>query len=611
LHVASPAAALCRGGHEVRCLDLSVEPWDPDALRWAHAVAVSVPMHTAMRLAMNAARRVRREHPGLPTCFYGLYATVSCELVLSELADRVIAGEYEPGLLAWVDRLAAPGMPPGSEPPVIALQRGTFELPARDLLPPLERYARLAVDGEERLVGYVEASHGCVHRCRHCPVPVVYDGRIRVVQAETVLRDVERLVAMGARHITFGDPDFLNGWRHSVAIVRALHERCPQLTFDCTTKVEHVLEHADVWEEMAAAGCLFVVCALESVNDEVLARLDKGHTTAEAVSAIELLRGHEIETRPSFMPFTPWTTPRDVLEIVDFVAAHDLVANVDAVQYTIRLLVPEGSLLLGRDDLREHLGPYQAERLSYPWRSADPEADRLQGRLSALVEQSAAAQEPTGLTFARIRAAVREATGEAPPTGPGGHRYGIDRREATAHRAVVLLSGAHRGPVRSSHSVMTWSGGSPASAAYRSGKQPTRTPATVPIGSAAPISLGQPALQRALVTEHQQHSVLGGDLPEALAHGIARSQPVGVVVKEEHPDDLDAVRALLQLRKDHPPELVARRVAGGGEHVGDLHPRREGSRKARASFSWLRRSGVLGALGPSARPKGGGRAAGR
>jgi hypothetical protein len=75
--------------------------------------------------------------------------------------------------------------------------------------------------------------------------------------------------------------------------------------------------------------------------------------------------------------------------------------------------VPEGSLLLKREELREHLGPYEPERLSYPWRSADPAADRLQSRLSALVEQAAAAHEATGLTFARIRAAVREATGEA------------------------------------------------------------------------------------------------------------------------------------------------------------------------------------------------------
>jgi radical SAM superfamily enzyme YgiQ (UPF0313 family) len=414
LHLASPAAALCRAGHEVRCLDLSVQPWDPGALEWTQAVGFSVPMHTAMRLALSAGRRVRREHPGLPICFYGLYATVSRELVERELAARAIAGEYEPALTAWVDELAAPRAPaPATERPIIHLQRGTFDPPARELLPGLERYARLAVGGEERLVGYVEASHGCVHRCRHCPVPTVYDGRIRVVQAETVLRDVERLAGMGARHITFGDPDFLNGWRHSLAIVRALHDRRPELTFDCTTKVEHVLEHAGVWEEMAASGCLFVVCALESVNDEILVRLEKGHTTAEAVLALDLLREHGIETRPSFMPFTPWTTPRDVMEIVDFVAAHDLVANVDTVQYTIRLLVPEGSLLLERKDLREHLGPYEAERLSYPWRSADPAADRLQGRLSALVQQSTAAQETTGLTFARIRAAVREATGEA------------------------------------------------------------------------------------------------------------------------------------------------------------------------------------------------------
>ena len=417
LHVASPAAALRRAGHEVRCLDLSVQPWDPDALEWTQAVGFSVPMHTATRLALSAGRRVRREHPGLPICFYGLYATVSRELVERELAARVIAGEYEPALAAWVDELAAPCAPaPASERSIIHLQRGTFDPPARELLPGLDRYARLAVDGEERLVGYVEASHGCVHRCRHCPVPTVYDGRIRIVQAETVLHDVERLAGMGARHITFGDPDFLNGWRHSLAIVRALHERRPELTFDCTTKVEHVLEHAGVWAEMAASGCLFVVSALESVNDEILVRLEKGHTTAEAVLALDLLREHGIETRPSFMPFTPWTTPRDVMEIVDFVAAHDLVANVDTVQYTIRLLVPDGSLLLERKDLREHLGPYDAERLSYPWRSADPAADRLQGRLSALVQQSAAAHETTGLTFARIRAAVREATGEA--SGP-------------------------------------------------------------------------------------------------------------------------------------------------------------------------------------------------
>jgi radical SAM superfamily enzyme YgiQ (UPF0313 family) len=398
LHVASPAAALQAAGHEVRCLDLSVEQWDPAAVAWAGKVAFSVPMHTAMRLAMRAAQAVKREHPGKPVCFYGLYAPVSRDLTLGRLADRVIAGEYEPALVAW-----ASGDTTGPE---VHLGRGSFHLPARDLLPPLERYAHLAIAGDERLVGYVEASHGCVHMCRHCPVPTVYDGRIRIVQAQTVLEDIAQLVEMGARHITFGDPDFLNGRKHSLAVVEAMHERFPELTFDCTVKVEHILEFPHVWPDLARCGCLFVVSALESVNDEILERLDKGHSARQAADAIALLREHGIEPRPSFMPFTPWTTPEDVVELLDFVAEHDLIGNVDPVQYTIRLLLPEGSLLLDHPDMQPHLGGYDAERLSWTWAAADPDVDDLQARLAALVEGAAATGEPLDRTNGRIRAAA-------------------------------------------------------------------------------------------------------------------------------------------------------------------------------------------------------------
>ena len=421
LHVASPAAALRAAGHDVRCLDLSVETWRPELVEWAEAVGFSVPMHTAMRLAMRAAAGVRAARRDLPICFYGLYAPVSRDLTIGGLADRVIAGEYEPALLAWVGGLAGPAAErTARDQPLIELGRGRFQLPARDLLPPLERYAHLAIGGVERPVGYVEASHGCVHRCRHCPVPVIYDGRIRVVGEETVLDDVARLVEMGARHVTFGDPDFLNGRRHSVRIAAALAERFPGLTFDCTTKVEHVLEHRDAWPELAAAGCLFVVSALEAVNDEILERLDKGHTAAEASEAIELLRSHGIELRPSFMPFTPWTSPADVLDILDFVAAHDMVGNVDPVQYSIRLLLPEGSLLLEQPDMKPHLGPYDAEALTYTWTAADPRSDELHARLARLVERSAADGESIGVTFERVRATVQEYVPERPAPARGG-----------------------------------------------------------------------------------------------------------------------------------------------------------------------------------------------
>jgi radical SAM superfamily enzyme YgiQ (UPF0313 family) len=419
LHVASPAAALAAAGHDVRCLDLAVEPWDDDATAWADAVALSVPMHTAMRLATRVASALRAARPDLPVCFYGLYAPVAADHTVGRIADRVIAGEYEPALVAWFDELAAGSAAAHPDGTVVHLGRGRFAVPARHLLPPLERYAHLAVAGDERPVGYVEASHGCSFRCRHCPVPTVYDGRLRIVGADVVLADVEQLVAAGARHITFGDPDFLNGLHHSLRVVEAVHQRFPDLTFDCTTKVELILRHDAVWPALAAAGCLFVTSALETVDDRTLARLDKGHTAADAARAVHLLREHGIELRPSFLPFTPWTTVEQVVRLLDFVAAHDLVGNVDPVQYTIRLLLPDGSLLLDDPEVQACLAGYDAEHLTWRWEAPDPAVDALQRALATLVEQHAGDGMPAPASFRAVRDAVHDAAGLPRATGDG------------------------------------------------------------------------------------------------------------------------------------------------------------------------------------------------
>jgi len=341
--IGAAAAHLRARGDEVRALDVSVDPWDPALVGWADEVAFSVPMHTATRLARDLARGIRR-----PVRVFGLYAG-QCH----DFAEPV----------DW----PAP-------------------LPARDLLPPLDRYARLEIGDEQRLVGSVAASHGCAHRCRHCPVPVVFDGRVVRLDEDAVLADVAQLVEAGARHLSFGDPDFLNAPPHSRRIVRALHERFPDVTFDCTVKVEHVLRHADLWPAFADAGCVFVVSAFESVDDAVLARLDKGHTAADAARAVDVLRAAGIDVRPSWLPFTPWTTRDDMIALLDFVYDHDLVGSVDPVQYSVRLLLPRGSLLLGHPDLAPYVGAWHDERSSFTWVHPDPEIDQLQRTLTAVVE---------------------------------------------------------------------------------------------------------------------------------------------------------------------------------------------------------------------------------
>lgn len=406
LHVASAGAFLREGGHHVSAVDLSVQSLAEANLDDAELVAIAVPMHTAMRMTVPVARAIRaRRGANVRLVLFGLYAPLCGPALEAGLVDALIGGEYEQALVRIAD-----GTP---EPRSIVLDRLRFPLPARDLLPPLDRYTRLRSDGEERLTGYVEATRGCVHRCRHCPVPAVYGGRMRVWQREVLVEDVARLWNEGMRHLTFGDPDFLNAVPHALSVVRAVHERCPELTFDVTTKVEHILEHAGVIAELRELGLLFIVSAVESTSARVLELLDKGHTADDVLAALRICRSLGVELRPSLLPFTPWSTLRDQIDLLDMIATNDLVDSVDPVQLSIRLLVPPGSLLLALPEMREHVHGYDPEGFSHLWQHPDPRMDRLQAQIAALVAADADAGVAPRSTHAAIRGLTAQMTSGA------------------------------------------------------------------------------------------------------------------------------------------------------------------------------------------------------
>ena len=387
LHLASPAAALKAAGHEVRCLDLSVEEFDEGFAGWADGIAFSVPMHTAMRLAVPVAGRVRAEPPDVSIAFYGLYAAVGSDRTVGDLADRALVGEYQPGLLAWAGELGDGRRP--AEAVVRDIANGSFLRPDRSLLPPLDRYARLAVDGEMRLAGYVEASHGCRHRCAHCPIPVVYDGRFRVVQPEVVLEDVAQLVGLGAPPHHAWRPRFPQRARPCPCAFSTSHTSAfPDLTWDITVKVEHVLAHRELWPEFRELGVLFVVSAFECADDATLTRLDKGHTIADMAEACRILSGAGIAVRPSWLPFTPWTDRASLASLIEFLDDNLLWGAIDPIQLTIRLLIPDGSLVLSLPGIERHLRGYHPDDLGYRWVSDDPDLDVLQRELAGLVDRA-------------------------------------------------------------------------------------------------------------------------------------------------------------------------------------------------------------------------------
>jgi hypothetical protein len=194
-----------------------------------------------------------------------------------------------------------------------------------------------------------------------------------------------------------------------MSIVNEFASRFPGVTYDITTKVSHLIKHSDLVDTLARTGCLFVVSAFECMNDEILGYLDKGHTAADAARVTMMLRDAGIEVRPSWLPFMPWTAVEDVMDILDFVLDHDLVGNVDPVQYSIRLLIPQGSLMLDVPEIAPYLGDYDAEALSYAWTAADPRTVALQQRIAAIVEA-----DPSVGVFAEVYEVVRAAASRPP-----------------------------------------------------------------------------------------------------------------------------------------------------------------------------------------------------
>jgi len=394
--LASPAAVLRADGHEVDCIDLAVSSLPARAVEEADLIAFYLPMHTATRLAVGVIEQVRARNRRAQLVCYGLYAPLNEGLLRRLGVQTILGGEFEPALC----RLARGETGPPAT--LISLERFAFRKPDRSGLPPLGRYAALASNGARKTAGYTEASRGCKHWCRHCPVVPVYGGRFRVVPLEVVLADIRAQVEAGAGHITFGDPDFFNGPAHAVRIVEALHREFPWLTYDVTIKIEHLLRHADLLGVLRQTGCLFLTSAAESIDDAVLARLRKGHTQADFLEAVRRVRAAGLELAPTFIPFTPWTSWESYRGLLRLILEQDLVANVAPIQLALRLLIPAGSLLLELEEVRRLVGPFDEAGLLWPWKHPDASLDELATELLRLVAGEQRQGRSRLQTFARI-----------------------------------------------------------------------------------------------------------------------------------------------------------------------------------------------------------------
>jgi radical SAM superfamily enzyme YgiQ (UPF0313 family) len=425
LGLASPAAWLRRSGVEVDCADTSRAPLDDGKIAAASLVGFYLPMHTATRLAAPLIERVRQVNPAARLCAYGLYAPLNAPWLRERGVQHVLGPDAEAQLVELAKgQLPTSNAQPGTATP----RRVPFIQPDRVGLPPLERYASLRMpDGSTRTVGSTDATRGCKHLCRHCPIVPVYRGRFTAIPIDVVLEDIRAQVRAGARHITFGDPDFFNGPTHARRIVERLGAEFPGVSYDATIKIEHLLAHAALIPLLRDTGCLFVTSAVESIDDTVLERLQKGHTRRDFIRAVTICREAGLTLSPTFIPFTPWTSLEGYVELLDVLHDLDIVEQVAPVQLGIRLLVTAESPLLHLPGIQERVTQFEPASLTWPWRHEDHRVDDLQAAVMRIVKSTSGATR--GETVDAISRCAREQAG-----------LPIAMRQPTSRTRVPLVS---------------------------------------------------------------------------------------------------------------------------------------------------------------------------
>lgn len=389
LNAISATTALLDADIDAQMIDIYVEGLSLESFSDADLVFICVPLFDSLTAGTQLAKQLKEAKPSQKICFFGQYATINAKSLASKYGDYAIAGEWEKPIVSLAKHLSGElgqdlrgvidrtrGL--SSEIIVPQLIRDGFRLPRRDLAPPLHKYPQPQLEkllGEKKVVGGVEGSRGCHHKCSYCSVYAAYDGKVLLVSDDLVERDVANLVSLGMTHLTFTDADFFNAKKHGLKIIRTLHSQFPDLTYDFTTRVDHILENKEAIKEMGQLGLAFITTALEFPKQEVLDQVFKEMNVPMIEEALAFLKEAGVKVNPTFITFNPWVSLEDMAELHDFIARNELEKIVDPIQFETRLHLYKGSPLLNNDTVKElHLEEHE---FHFEWQHSDSRLDTL------------------------------------------------------------------------------------------------------------------------------------------------------------------------------------------------------------------------------------------
>jgi B12-binding domain/radical SAM domain protein len=239
----------------------------------------------------------------------GPHAT-ACPHEVAEYADYVITGEGEftlPRLLNDIDQ-GGNGALPG-------VTTSHFSRPVLSTV----RLDAFPAFSEKQ--GYVEISRGCPFACGYCQTPQIFGHCMRHRSIDAIARyanryEHSRFVSPNA--FAYGSDGIHPRWEKIEALFKQLHNQIYFGTFPSEVRPEFVCEES---LSLLTRYCTNTKLhfGVQSGSDPVLARLHRGHTVDDGISAVEICREHSITPIVDFIVGFPCETDEDQLATSDLI----------------------------------------------------------------------------------------------------------------------------------------------------------------------------------------------------------------------------------------------------------------------------------------------------
>ncbi|MDP2645988.1 MAG: radical SAM protein [Desulfobacterales bacterium] len=150
-------------------------------------------------------------------------------------------------------------------------------------------------------------SRGCPFNCIFCDDRIIWRGMCRQRSAENI---VEEMIVLknhyGAREIHFYDDTFTVNKKRIYRFCELLRENKTGLIWRCSSRVDTV--DKDMLSEMRGAGCRSISFGIESGDDRILEKMNKGTTVAQARDAVKWTNEAGIQAKGFFMLNFPGDT---------------------------------------------------------------------------------------------------------------------------------------------------------------------------------------------------------------------------------------------------------------------------------------------------------------